>query len=112
MSSGAEGLVELAAEDGFDAVTGRHDAVLLDFYTPSCVICRRLEPMLATVAAEMGDRIAVLKVNAEAHVDTAVRCDVRGVPSLVLVREGEVVDRKVGFVSARELRQWLQQRLA
>lgn len=106
-----DALTELAADEGFDSITGQHDAVLLDFYTTSCIICRRLEPMLATVASEMEGRLAVRKVDAEVHTDAAIRCAVRGVPSLVLVRGGEVVDRKVGFVSARELRQWLSQQL-
>ena len=107
-----EDLVELAQDQSFSDLVDNYETNLLDFFTPSCVICRRLEPMLVAVAREFQEVVTFRKINAEAHPEAAVSCTIRGVPSLVLLKQGEVVDRKVGFVSASELRTWLRGHLS
>lgn len=104
-------LAEIAGPQAFDAAVRSGKPVLADFYTPSCAICRKIEPMLAVVAREFADDVLVARIDAEALPDLAAACRVRGVPSLVLLKEGEAVDRKVGFVSAAGLRAWLREHL-
>jgi len=81
--------------------------VVLDIYTQACVICRRVEPMVAAVADGSGGAVRAHKVDAERLVDFAARYDVRGVPTLLLFRNGRLIDRRSGFVTASALREWI-----
>lgn len=80
--------------------------VIVDFFTKSCILCKRVEPMIAAVAAE-SDAVTAFKIDAEENVEIAARYEIRGVPSVLLFHGGELVDRKVGFVTAGELRKWV-----
>lgn len=104
-------LTEISEAAEFSETLRAHKLVLTDFYTPSCIICRKIEPMLQVVADEFSASLHVSKVNAEAVPEVAVSCNVRGVPSLVLLKDGDIIDRKVGFVSAGDLRAWLRPHL-
>lgn len=82
--------------------------VLLDFFTPDCMPCRKLEPMLAALVRTVGEGLRVVRVNAADDREQAVRYDVQGVPTLVLLRAGAEVDRRVGFHTAHQLREWVR----
>jgi thioredoxin 1 len=81
--------------------------VIADFYTPQCIICKRIHPMLAAVNAGFGDRMQAFKIDAEARPELARRYDIRGVPHLLLFSGGELVDRRSGFMTATALRAWV-----
>ncbi len=81
--------------------------VIADFFTRSCVSCRKVEPMLAAVANREGDALAAFRIDAEENRELAVEYDVRGVPTLLLFHRGELMGRKVGFVTAKALRAWV-----
>ena len=78
---------------------------IADFFTKSCVLCRKVEPMLAAVDGAGGT--AAFGIDAEENRELAAEYDVRGVPTLLLFHRGELIDRKVGFVTAKELRTWV-----
>ena len=98
-------LSDLASADRLDAALAAPGLLLLDVYTPSCVICRRLEPMVA--AATSGGAVRAHKLDAEQQVDFAVKYDIRGVPTLLLFRDGQLIDRRSGFSTASALREWI-----
>lgn len=91
----------------FDAVLRGSRVVVIDFYTPSCVLCKKIEPMLAAAGDKLGDSVAIVKVDAEANLQIAANYDVQGVPTLLLLRDGAVQDRKTGFMTASMLRAWI-----
>jgi thioredoxin 1 len=90
-----------------DAALAEPGLLLLEFYTQSCIICRRIEPMVAAVAQTSGGALRAHKIDAEAHLDFAARHDIRGVPTVLLFRNGEVVGRQSGFLTASMLRDWI-----
>jgi thioredoxin-like negative regulator of GroEL len=79
--------------------------LMLDVFTQACVICRRVEPMVAAAAA--GGAMRAHKVDAERLVDFAVEQNIQGVPTLLLFRDGKLIDRRSGFVTASALREWI-----
>ncbi|MDP6708671.1 MAG: thioredoxin family protein [Alphaproteobacteria bacterium] len=81
--------------------------VIAKFQTEACVICRKLDPMLAAVAKRLDGRLGVVDVDAEESPDLAERYHIRGVPTLILFKAGQEVDRKAGFLTASALREWL-----
>ena len=98
-------LADLTSTEGLDAAIAAPGLLLLDVYTQSCIICRRLEPMVAAVAA--GGAVRAHKLDAERHPDFAIAHDIRGVPTLLLFRDGQLIDRRSGFATASDLRDWI-----
>jgi thioredoxin 1 len=91
----------------FDHVLGSSKIVVVDFFTPSCVLCKKIEPMLAAAGEKLGEQVEVVKVDAEANLEIAAKYDVRGVPTMLLIQQGEVRGRKTGFMTASALRDWI-----
>jgi thioredoxin 1 len=75
--------------------------VLVDFYAPWCAPCKKLSPLLDEVETEEG--IEVLKLNIDHAPEVAVNLRVRGVPTLVLYKDGEISGTKVGALSKGQL---------
>ncbi len=101
-------LQDATESEAFDAALRSADAVIADFYTPSCVICRKVEPMLAAVEQGYGGRFRAFKVIAEGNPEIAGRYGVLGVPTMILFKDGEMKDRKGGFMTAKMLREWIE----
>jgi thioredoxin 1 len=81
--------------------------VLVDFYAPWCGPCKMLAPFLEQLAGEFTSRVKFSKLNVDETSELAGRYDITGVPTLMLFRGGETVDRVVGFPGPRQLKAWL-----
>lgn len=82
--------------------------VLVDFYSDSCVACKKLAPVLGGLEDDYEDRILVYKVNINFDQALAKKYDVTANPTLLLVIDGEVKDRKVGALSTAALTDWVK----
>jgi thioredoxin 1 len=82
--------------------------VLVDFFAPWCGPCRALAPVLEGIASSYGDKLKVVKVNVDECQDLAVQYRIRGVPTLMIFRAGQVVDTIVGLPPVSLLRQKLE----
>jgi thioredoxin-like negative regulator of GroEL len=100
-------LSDLTSPAELDAALAAPGLVMLDIYTQACVICRRVEPLVAAVADGSGGAVRAHKVDAERLVDFAVKYNIQGVPTLLLFRDGRLIDRRSGFLTASALREWI-----
>lgn len=101
-----------ATETSFpDVALQGDDVVIADFYTPDCVSCRKLETMLAALQKGLQGQLRVVKINAEETPNLVTEYEIRGVPTLLLFKGGDLLDRKSGFVPARSLREWVNPHL-
>ena len=82
--------------------------VLVDFWAEWCGPCKMIAPVLDDLEAEMGDTIAIRKVNIDENPETPMSYGIRSIPTLILVKGGEVVGTKVGAVSKGDLKSWIQ----
>lgn len=94
---------ELTAAN-FDAETRAAPLALVDFHAPWCSPCKSMEPALAAVD---GDPAPVFKVDIDDQPELAVRFGVRGVPTMLVMKAGEIVDMKVGALSQSQLKSWI-----
>lgn len=78
------------------AVLKSDTLVLVDFWAPWCGPCRAVAPTLEKLADEYAGKMLVAKINTDDDSDYAMQYNVRGIPTLLFVRDGEEVDRIVG----------------
>ncbi|MBN9418731.1 MAG: thioredoxin [Candidatus Eremiobacteraeota bacterium] len=77
--------------------------VVVDFYADWCGPCKRMEPVLEKVSQAYGGKVKVVKLNSDENQDLSLKYQVRGLPTLILFRAGEEVDRKLGFQNEQDL---------
>ena len=81
--------------------------VLVDFWAEWCAPCRMIAPALDEISQEMGDRIKVVKVNVDDNPATPAQYGVRGIPTLIIVKNGEVIAQQVGAAPKNTLVAWI-----
>ncbi len=107
-SPGPSRPVELS-DDEIQGFLSQNDTALLDFWAPWCGPCQVIAPVLEEIAQEMAGQVAIGKINVDEHPAIAQRYQVQGIPTLILAKEGQVVDRVVGAAPKAQLQARLQQ---
>jgi len=82
--------------------------VVVDFWAEWCGPCKAMAPTYQRMASEFEPEVRFLKVDTEAHPDLATRYGIRGIPTLILFRNGKPIAQHVGAADAQTLRSWLR----
>jgi thioredoxin 1 len=82
--------------------------VLVDFWAEWCGPCKMIAPALEELAKDMAGKVAVAKVNIDDNPETPRRYGVRGIPTLMLFKNGQVAGTKIGALPKNALYQWVQ----
>ena len=85
-----------ATDQTFNNETGS-GVVLVDFWAPWCGPCKMIAPVLEELDAEMGDKVKIVKLDVDENQETAAKFGVMSIPTLLVLKNGEVVDKVIGF---------------
>ncbi|MCW5731491.1 MAG: thioredoxin TrxA [Alphaproteobacteria bacterium] len=81
--------------------------VLVDFWAEWCGPCKQIAPALDQIASELGGKITVAKLNIDENPSTPGRYGVRGIPTLMLFKDGKVAATKVGALPKQRILEWI-----
>ena len=82
---------------------GDDKLLLLDFYAAWCGPCEAMNPILQEVGEELEEKVEIVKIDVDTHPNLAKEYDISGLPTLIIVQEGEIVWRYSGMLSAYHL---------
>lgn len=85
-------------KSSFFQILNSHPKVLIDFYATWCGPCKTLGPILEQVKDEMGEEVKIIKIDVDKNQSLASKYQVRGVPTMILYKEGKQVWRQSGVV--------------
>ncbi|TSB47995.1 thioredoxin [Alkalicoccobacillus porphyridii] len=85
--------------------------VLADFWAPWCGPCKMIAPVLEELDSEMGDKVKIAKLDVDENQETAGKYSVMSIPTLLVFKDGEVVDQVVGFQPKEALAELLNKHL-
>ncbi|MCL2672683.1 MAG: thioredoxin [Clostridiales bacterium] len=88
--------IQIGTTENFDAIINGELPVLADFWASWCGPCRMLMPMVEALAEEYAGKLTVLKINVDEEPGLAARYSVTTIPTLILLKGGQVLDRSVG----------------
>ena len=96
-------------DDDFEAsVLNAEGPVLVDFWAEWCGPCKMIAPSLEEIDKELDGGLTIAKMNVDENPQTPVKYGVRGIPMLMLFKDGQVAGTKIGALPKQQLSQWVQ----
>ena len=107
----AEHIVHISDESFEEEVLQSERPVLIDYWAEWCGPCKMIAPVLDEIATEYSDRLKVVKLNIDDNPQTPPKYGIRGIPTLMVFKNGQVEATKVGAVSKAQLTAFLNDSL-
>ncbi len=104
--------VGVATDDNFEGEVLKSDTpVLIDFWAPWCGPCKAIGPIVEELALQLKDSVKMMKLNVDESQKTAIKYGVRSIPTIILFKDGKVLDTLVGLVPKDKLEAFVKKGL-
>ncbi len=101
------------SDDSFEQdVVNASRPVIVDYWAEWCGPCRQIAPALEELALELKDRVTIAKMNVDENPRTPIKFGVRGIPTLMLFKNGEVASTKIGAMPKSKIKEWIESQIA
>lgn len=100
----SENIVHLTTATFPDAIAKSTTPVLVDFWAPWCGPCKAIAPLLEELAKDLAGKLTITKVNVDDAGEIAAQYGIRAIPTMILFKDGQVVDQYVGLIDKATLR--------
>ena len=101
----------ISDQDFQSTVLSSSKPTLVDFWAEWCGPCKMVSPILDELEAEMADQIDIYKLNIDENHETPVSYGIRSIPTMLLIKDGEVKGTKVGVSSKGDLKSWIESQI-
>ena len=96
-------------DENFDTEVLKSDKpIVVDFWAEWCGPCKQIAPSLDEISEELDGKMSLAKVNIDENPETPSKYGVRGIPTLMLFKDGEVASTKVGALPKSKLKEWVE----
>ena len=98
------------SDDSFDTdVLAADGLVLVDFWAEWCGPCKMIGPALEEISEELADKVTIAKINIDENPDAPGKYGVRGIPTMILFKDGEAASTKVGAAPKSAIESWIKE---
>ena len=95
----------------FDHEVSKNDLLLVDFWAEWCGPCKMIGPILEELSDELSDKVKIAKHNIDEEPNTPTKFGVRGIPTMLMFKDGELKSTKVGATTKSNLKSWIEENL-
>ena len=101
-------IIEMNNENFDEEINKKSITLIVDFWAEWCGPCKLLSPIIEELATELEEQVTFGKVNLDSNQDLAMKFSIRSIPTLLMFKDGELKDTKVGLLSKRDLQNWIK----
>ena len=103
--------VQIATDENFSKITESKNLILIDFFATWCAPCKALSPVLADLSEELKDKCVISKHNIDEEPNCPTKFGVRGIPTMLLFKDGELAKTKVGATTKSNIKSWIEENI-
>ena len=104
-------LINITDEEFEDSILKNTGVCLVDFWAEWCGPCKQIAPILEEISIEKKDTLSVYKINIDENPETPQKYGVRGIPTIMIFKDGRLIDQKVGSLPKSIINEWIESNL-
>ena len=104
-------IIELTDENFETRLKLADKPVLVDYWAEWCGPCKMVAPVLEELSEELKDKLTIAKLDVDNNKDSAIKQKVMSIPTLILFRNGEPIDQRIGALTKSQLKEFLEQHI-